>query len=117
MYNNSCNLQAKVSALINNREWRVPTPLERATPDIANLIRESQVKGVANEVIWTTMKQGVYTLNETYEEVRRKKDTSIMAQYGLACEKYTKALVPVVDGMEWHTKDTEEAQVLGCCTT
>lgn len=73
LYHSACNIGVKVAALIQNGEWNVPEILNRTAPHVAELIRDTEIEGGQDSVIWSASKSGEFELKLTYEELRKKK--------------------------------------------
>lgn len=54
MYNSNCNIKAKVSSLIVDGKWSIPSVMARATPDIHAFVEDTVIHEGSDEIIWAS---------------------------------------------------------------
>lgn len=70
LFHSICNLQVKVSDIINGGKWNLPAAMKRTVPYIAQNIEETNIKGGQDYIVWSVTTSGEYELKATYEGKR-----------------------------------------------
>lgn len=75
-YNNIYNLTNKVSLLIEEGRWSISDRVRRHIPEVIDVIEDKEIGRGEDDILWGPAKHGMYTLNDTYEAMRKIKEPS-----------------------------------------